>query len=146
MVGAALEEPPGVVGVVNGEVACETELELDDITLAVPKLCPKPYTWPFLGAPDAATQMTYIPAAAGRGAEVVGPASGGGVEKISSHYSLPSHLKKSHVVLEPYLQVFQIWKRLHFLQFWIRKLPTNGETGVPILEEDIARSDSECEE
>ena len=57
MVGMSLEEPPKRTGIVNGEVACDTELEHEEITLAVPKLCLKSYTWPFFGAPDAATQM-----------------------------------------------------------------------------------------
>ena len=55
MVGMSLEKPPGVVGVVNGEVACDTELTHEEITLVVPKLCPKSYTWPFFDALDVAT-------------------------------------------------------------------------------------------
>ena len=41
-------------GVVNALVAYDPELEQDDITLLVSRLCPKPYTWPFFGSPAAA--------------------------------------------------------------------------------------------
>ena len=40
--------------VVNALVACDPELEQDDITLLVSRLCPKPYTWPFFGLSAAA--------------------------------------------------------------------------------------------
>ena len=40
MFGMSLEEPPGAAGVVNEEVACDTELTHEEIPLDVPKLCP----------------------------------------------------------------------------------------------------------
>ncbi|MQM09748.1 hypothetical protein Taro_042623 [Colocasia esculenta] len=48
---------PGAPRVVNALV-CEAELEVLDNTLLVSILCPKPYTWPFFGAPDAATHTS----------------------------------------------------------------------------------------
>ena len=52
MMSAGAEELEGG-SVVKALVACDPELEEDDITLLVSRLCPKSYTWPFFGSPTA---------------------------------------------------------------------------------------------
>ncbi|MQM19991.1 hypothetical protein Taro_053005 [Colocasia esculenta] len=54
----SLGEVPRAPTPMLNALVCEAELEAPDNTLLVSILCPKPYTWPFFGAPDAATHTS----------------------------------------------------------------------------------------
>ena len=51
-------EVPGVPTPAWNALVCDPELDPPDNTRLVSMLCPKPYTWPFFGAPDAATHTS----------------------------------------------------------------------------------------